>query len=447
MTKYILLFGFGFLFTFLLLGVGASVIFPDRANNIKIALSDTGLNKIEQGVQFIDDIQSYSSHTMSGVYGFFSSGAQSTSDYVSNTYTESVQAINIAKDKTVFMASSFFNSCNQIIDSGFLYVSDVIGNISTQTSAIKSSITDSAYKMAMMIQIPEFNFTAPSFNNNKEKLSPNIEVASLDGAEAFAMLEPMAGSNESEPDNFPTIYEYNIEDSAIEAEVVLVPREKTVISSSRDGKIKAINFANGDVFNKGDILLEYECTDIKAEIDVATFEQKLAGEKMLTTSRLYDLQIASKIDKEQASTEKMVAHAKKTLMETKMDACVIRAEFDGRVIKRLANANEYTRTDRVLMEIASTGTLDAEFLMPSIWLRWLNIGAPLKFVIHETGKEYTGEISRIYGEVDPVSQSIQMRAKLDDYDAPLLPGMSGKAYADIMLIREAGIVGFLETRQ
>ena len=55
-------------------------------------------------------------------------------------------------------------------------------------------------------------------------------------------------------------------------------------------------------------------------------------------------------------------------------------------------------------------------------------------------------IKQIYGEVDPVSQSIQIRAGLDDYQEPLLPGMSGQVSIDIREVRQAGITGFLEIK-
>jgi hypothetical protein len=82
--------------------------------------------------------------------------------------------------------------------------------------------------------------------------------------------------------------------------------------------------------------------------------------------------------------------------------------------------------------------------LPSRWLRWVNIGSPVTITLNETSASYEGEILRFHGEIDPVSQSIQVRAKLKSYEAPLLPGMSGKMLIDVMKTRNAGIFGFLE---
>lgn len=40
------------------------------------------------------------------------------------------------------------------------------------------------------------------------------------------------------------------------------------------------------------------------------------------------------------------------MYESRLNGCVIRAEFNGRAVN-VANKGEYTRTDRVLMEVAS----------------------------------------------------------------------------------------------
>lgn len=238
---------------------------------------------------------------------------------------------------------------------------------------------------------------------------------------------------------------YPAEEKSIEAEGVLVPQRSTIISSSRDGKIAQINVDDGDIFRKDDVLIEYECADIKAEFDAAQAEQDFSNKRTLRNEKLFRLDIISDIEHLGIKTEDLKAQAQARIVESRMEQCKIRAAYDGRVTKRLANEHEYTRSDRVLMEVGSLEDLEIEFLLPSKWLRWVNIGAPLTVTISETGDTYKATIKRIHGEVDPVSQSIQLGAALDAYTAPLLPGMSGTISLSMDALREAGIKGFLET--
>lgn len=254
--------------------------------------------------------------------------------------------------------------------------------------------------------------------------------------EALAEIEPASGENLSE---------WVPETEQLSVEAVLVPRRATVISSSQDGKIAEIPFENGDVFKAGDILVQYDCADLEAEREIAGMQKKLTGKKKEGVNRLFKLDIISDVDRLSVETEDQQATAKVTLYQSRLDSCTIRAQFDGRVTKRLANSGEYTRTDRVLMEVASDEPLQAQFLLPSKWLRWVNTGAPLTVSINETERKYPATVSRLYGEIDPVSQSIQMVATLDVYTDPLLPGMSGKAVLDVGAIRKAGVKGYLQS--
>lgn len=264
--------------------------------------------------------------------------------------------------------------------------------------------------------------------------------------QATAPIEPVESSTASASAPASTL-DVSTTEAPLTIEAVLVPRQVTVISSSQDGQIAEILVNHGDSFKKGDLLLAYDCSELQAEADIVNMESGLAQRKAEGSSRLFKLDIISDIDRLGLEVENNQTSAKKKLYAARMRDCEIRAPFDGRVTKRLANPGEYTRTDRVLLEVASTEPLQAEFLVPSKWLRWMNIGAPVSITLNETEKTYTARVQRIYGEVDPVSQSIQMVATLDSYTDPLLPGMSGKAVLDIDAIQQSGIKGYLEGTQ
>jgi len=93
--------------------------------------------------------------------------------------------------------------------------------------------------------------------------------------------------------------------------------------------------------------------------------------------------------------------------------------------------------------VSSREPLQAEFLVPSIWLRWLNVGTPLSVYIEESGKRYDAQIMRVSGEVDPVSQSVQVAAEVSKYHEELLPGMSGRATFDFGNAEPEAKMGYL----
>ncbi|MAZ00220.1 MAG: hypothetical protein CMH32_06780 [Micavibrio sp.] len=332
-------------------------------------------------------------------------------------------------------------------------LNDVFLAIDTQLSKIdiKAALHNIAEQGYAVMKNVDQTLVSMKNTIHEEKDQTNTHLAMNDSADAFELnnIEPTSGGDtQTQPQEPSTQYlsggRFEKETDQINTEGVLVPKERTVISSSRDGKIAHIYFDNGDRFKTGDTLLEYECHDAQSEAQIAYMEDRLRSTELNTTMRLLNLDLISNIEREKAETEKGKAEARVQLYNDKVSDCYIHATYDGRVVKRLANPNEYTRTDRVLMEVASDDLLDIEFLLPSKWLRWVNINAPFTVTINETGRTYEGKISRIFGEVDPVSQSIQMRGTLENYNDRLLPGMSGNIDIDISAIRDAGVVGYLE---
>ena len=66
-----------------------------------------------------------------------------------------------------------------------------------------------------------------------------------------------------------------------------------------------------------------------------------------------------------------------------------------------------------------------ELIAPSHWLTWLKPDTRFKVKIEETGKVYAAKVVRLGGRVDPVSQSIKVKAQIAGHYPELLAGMSG----------------------
>jgi RND family efflux transporter MFP subunit len=286
----------------------------------------------------------------------------------------------------------------------------------------------------MPYDAPPLPLTLSEIRKHKEE---EIEKYKEEDAQAHLYAQIM-------PAGAPPAPLWEPEQMDLDVEAVLVPRLITVVSSSQDGRIAVIAVNHGDRFQKGDLLVAYDCAILRAESDIAKIEKSYTEKHVKGSDSLFKLDIISELDRAGAQIEDQKASVKEALYQSRLKDCEIRAEFSGRVTNRLANPGEYTRTDRVLLEVGSDGPLQAEFLVPSKWLRWINIGAPVSITLGETERNYTAKIERIHGEIDPVSQTIQMIATLDPYQDALLPGMSGKARINIDAVRNAGVRGYLE---
>jgi len=263
-------------------------------------------------------------------------------------------------------------------------------------------------------------------------------VSFLNGpGDNVAFAEPQETNIKNEPPEIkapPESTDYQVQ-------AVLNAQKSAVISGAMDGVLKKIPFKNGDTFKKGDTLAEYNCRFERARhqevhAELAVVERQLeAYERLKRNEAVAEVEYIAILQE----NEKIKAVLEQT--SARLALCRVKAPFDGRVTDKVANNHEAVRSGRVLMEISSNEPLQAELLVPSIWLRWLNIGTNLEIAIHETGQSYDATIKRIHGRVDPVTQTAYVVAQIKHYEEELLPGMSGQAIFDKAAKRES--LGFL----
>lgn len=224
-------------------------------------------------------------------------------------------------------------------------------------------------------------------------------------------------------------------------QAVLSPKSQTVIASGIDARIKSFNFKNGDRFKEGDVLIEYDCSLDAARLKEAQSRVRVTEKQLDAYRKLVDLKSASDMEVLVARENNEQNKAVVAQIQARLRSCSHIAPYDGRVTNKMASAYEYVQPGRVLMELASSEPLQAEFLIPSKWLRWLNIDTQLVIYIEETERNYEARIVSIHGEVDPVSQSVQVVAEMEEYHEELLPGMSGRATFDPNSARKANYRG------
>lgn len=226
-------------------------------------------------------------------------------------------------------------------------------------------------------------------------------------------------------------------------QAVLSAKRHAVIASPLDAKIVKFNVSNGEIFKKGAVLVEYDCSVDRARLKEMESRQRVTQAQLDAYTKLKDMGSVAEVEYIIAKENNEQNLALSDQIRGRLALCRIIAPYDGRVTNKMASQFEFVQTGRVLLDITSREALRAEFLIPSKWLRWLNTGTPLQIYIAESDRYYSAKIVAVHGEVDPVSQSVQVVAEMQEYHEELLPGMSGHATFDPSYARQQNNKGFL----
>ena len=219
-------------------------------------------------------------------------------------------------------------------------------------------------------------------------------------------------------------------DTGIEDEIIrglIKPVRAAVLSSEIPARITRMPFRGGERFQKGDVLVGFDCDMNQANLAAARAEYEARSKKHENNQQLLELNAISNIEVDISAAEVKKASAEVRINQIRVERCQIKAPYNGRVVETLANEHESVATDTDLLSILEDNQLEIELIIPSSWLGWLDIGDQFEFNVDETGKNYPATVSRIGAAVDATSQTIQVTGVFTTNNEDILSGMSGTA--------------------
>ena len=211
-----------------------------------------------------------------------------------------------------------------------------------------------------------------------------------------------------------------------ESRALVVASQQAVLSSELAAKIESIPVKEMQRFKKGDLLIQFDCSLYEAQKDVVSANANSALVKVESDEQMFQMRTIGKYDLELSKSEYEKAKAELLIAELNLKRCKISAPFDGAVEEILVNTFETIQPQVELMKIIQTDVLELEMVVSSEWISWLTIGHPIVVYIDEIQKEFNATVSGIGANVDPVSQTIQLKGTITDASPALLAGMSGR---------------------
>ena len=216
-------------------------------------------------------------------------------------------------------------------------------------------------------------------------------------------------------------------EKTLSARALLEPEKEATISSEVAASIRSITVKNGQSFKKGETLVKFSCPLYEAGLEEALASLDSAQILHKSKQELKKLNSASDVEVELGAAE--VRRLKAVVKSSRhlTDRCVIKAPFDGRVVKVFVNEFEYIDSGLELLSVLNDSQIKINLVVPSKWLVWLKADQSFSLRVDETGGEYRGRITQLGAQVDPVSQSIEVTGVLIEKPDNVLSGMSGTA--------------------
>lgn len=206
----------------------------------------------------------------------------------------------------------------------------------------------------------------------------------------------------------------------------LMPRRYTTIAAEIGAKISTMPLQEGGAFEAGQTLVSFDCSLQQAQMGKAQAELDGTEQTLKSNTRLAELNSVGQLELDLSRSASAKAKAEVAFHQAVLAKCQVTAPFAGRVVEQKVREQQYVQPGQALLDIMDDSALELEFLLPSVWLSWLKVGASFQVQIDETRKTYPAKFTRIGARVDPVSQSVKVAATLSGRQPELMAGMSGK---------------------
>jgi membrane fusion protein, multidrug efflux system len=272
----------------------------------------------------------------------------------------------------------------------------------------------------------------------RHSLSSSTRPSALAALSAVALALACSACSESAPEArgaaplrtataIPVITQpARIEPMGIEIEAVGTTQanESVEVTSKASNTVTAIRFEEGEVVQRGDVLVEMDASQVRANLAEAQAALARSKSQFDRSRDLQSRQAMSVADLEQVEAALKADEARVAAAQARLDDTVIRASFTGRTGFRHVSVGSYVSAGTIITTLDDTSIIKLDFTVPETYLFVLERGLPVK--ASATGlpdRTFDGVVTNMDSRVDPVTRSVIVRAELANPDGLLRQGM------------------------
>ncbi|HAU66907.1 MAG TPA: efflux transporter periplasmic adaptor subunit [Gammaproteobacteria bacterium] len=210
----------------------------------------------------------------------------------------------------------------------------------------------------------------------------------------------------------------------VEALGTLKANENVSLAATVTELVTAVNFTDGQRVITGDVLIQMDDTE---EIALLEEEQSRVDEAQRQVDRFKPLisrGSVSELTYDQSVGALSAAKARLRAVQSRIDQRKIVAPFDGVVGLRNTSVGALLQPGSVVTTIDDDSVMNLDFAVPEVFLQSLVPGLKISATTSAfPDRTYIGEVASVSTRVDPITRSIVVRARIDNADRSLKPGL------------------------
>jgi len=190
------------------------------------------------------------------------------------------------------------------------------------------------------------------------------------------------------------------------------------------GVVDTIEFESGDRVARDEVLVQLDAEVDRAALATRRAEEELARVQFERFSELVGEEAVSASEYDEARSNYEAAQARVVEQQARLDKMTIRAPYDGVTGLRQVDVGEYLEEGSAIVEINMLDPILVNYQLPEKYLPSVAKGDRVDVRVAAHGQQtFTGEVQAIEASVNEATRMFGVRARVDNPDHQLRPGM------------------------
>lgn len=220
----------------------------------------------------------------------------------------------------------------------------------------------------------------------------------------------------------------------------IAANEEIEVKSETDGVVQEILFEEGEPVEQGDLLVRLDETKLIAELADAEARLKLAESTYARSRQLYEQQLISQQEFDQAASTFEVGRATVEVRRRQLRDARVYAPFPGRTGARYISPGQVITRNTPITWLVDLDPVKVEMNMPERFLSQTRPGQRVQFeVAAYPGQKFEGEIYFIAPRLDLDTRTALVKTRIANPDGRLKSGMVASLQLNLV-VREAAVL-------
>jgi len=197
-----------------------------------------------------------------------------------------------------------------------------------------------------------------------------------------------------------------------------------MVSADLPGTVAKIAFDSGKAVREGDVLVELDTRQERAQVAALEAQRDLARVNFGRMQKLVNEGVISRMEYDQATAQQKATEANVAEIRATIERKTIRAPFSGILGIRKINVGQYLSGGSPVVSLQSLNPIYVNIGVPQQAAGQVQVGRKLRITTEDVaGKVFTGNVTAIDSVVDEATRNIQVQATLSNPEGKLRPGM------------------------